>query len=883
MKKLTGSEIRKEFLEFFSEKDHLIWESAPLIPKDDPTLLWINAGMTPLKPFFDGSKKPPHPRMATVQKCIRTNDIENVGRTLRHHTFLEMLGNFSFGDYFKKEAIIWAWEFFTDRLEMDPDRLWVSVYEEDQEAFDIWREEIGFPEEKIAFLGKADNFWEIGLGPCGPCSEIHWDRGEEFSCGSECTLGCDCDRFLELWNLVFTQFDKKEDGSYKTLPSKNIDTGLGLERIASVLQETPSNYETDLFLPYIKFLEELTGFKYTGSESKETMAFRLIADHIRAISFAIADGALPSNEGRGYVIRRILRRASRFGRHLGLKDPFLHEMIPLVKDLMGDAYPEVKEKADYIAQITKIEEDRFAETIEQGLEILEGYIETLKGTNQKTLPGKEAFKLYDTYGFPLDLTRDVLFESGLDIDEEGFNSEMEQQRDRARKDRAHKTLGFGERKDTELEKISKKLEDTEFTGYEGLEEKSRVLAIIGSEGSKKELQSGEKGLLVFDRTPFYPEGGGQVGDTGSLNGRGIIGTIQDAHQYHKLIFHEVKLKEGIIKVGDQVEVKVDREKRMATARNHTATHLLHQSLRKVLGSHVQQAGSLVDPERLRFDFSHFKGLEPEEIKAIEKEVNSRVLSNLEVKAEYMSLGEARERGALAIFEEKYQSRVRLINIGPGYSQELCGGTHLNATGEMGPIKIVSETGIAAGIRRIEAITGLKTLDYFEKQEKRLEQIAEKIKSKPEELERRLGQLLKEKESLQEKLKKAQSYSLADQARDLVGKIEEINGIKVIRQKVQVDDPNEMRQVGDMIKDRIKSGLIFLATEKEGKGQLLLMLTPDLVKEKGLHAGKLVGNLAKIIGGGGGGRPDMAQAGGPDPANIEKALKELERFIVKEKE
>ncbi len=881
MKKLSGSEIRKLFLDFFAEKDHLIWESAPLIPQDDPTLLWINAGMTPLKPFFDGSKKPPHPRMATVQKCIRTNDIENVGRTLRHHTFLEMLGNFSFGDYFKTEAIKWAWEFFTDCLEMDPEKLWVSVYEEDQEAFEIWRREIGVPEEKIAFLGKEDNFWEIGLGPCGPCSEIHWDRGEEFSCGPDCTLGCDCDRFLELWNLVFTQFDKKDDGSYKTLPSKNIDTGLGLERIASVLQETESNYETDLFFPYIKFLEKKSGLSYEKSEGKEKMAFRVIADHIRGIVFALGDGALPSNEGRGYVIRMILRRAARFGRHLGLTDPFLFEMVPLVKEVMGDAYPELVEKEEYIGQITKIEEERFAETIEQGLEILEGYIKRLQSEDQQILPGEDAFKLYDTFGFPLDLTRDALYEEGLEVDEEGFNSEMEKQRERARKAQAHKKLGFGDRRDIELEKLSRELKATEFTGYDTLSAEARVQEIAASQGLKKELKAGEMGFLIVDRTPFYPEGGGQIGDKGFLYASGGRGKITDTHQHNELIFHEIEILEGEIRVGNQVKLEVNEEKRLATARNHTATHLLHQALRRVLGTHVQQAGSLVDPKRLRFDFSHFRGLGSSEIEEIEKEINKQVLKNLDVKAEYMTLGEARERGALAIFEEKYQSRVRLINIGPGYSQELCGGTHLKATGEMGPIKIISEAGIAAGIRRIEAITGFNALNYFFQQEDRLRKMAEKIKARPDELEKRIEQILEEKEGLQNKLKKAQSFSLADQARELAEKKEVIGGVPVIRSRVEVDGPNEMRQLGDMIKDRLSSGLIFLAAEQKGKGHLLVMLTPDLLEEKALHAGKLAGKLAKVIGGGGGGRPDMAQAGGPEPEKINLALAELEKFLQKE--
>ncbi len=883
MKKMSSEELRQSFLDFFSDKDHLIWESAPLIPQDDPTLLWINAGMTPLKSFFDGSKKPPHPRMATTQKCIRTNDIENVGRTARHHTFLEMLGNFSFGDYFKKDAIKWACEFLTEKLELDPERLWVSVYENDQEAFDLWREEIDFPEEKIAFLGKEDNFWEIGLGPCGPCSEIHWDRGEEYSCGPSCTLGCDCDRFLELWNLVFTQFDKKEDGSYETLPKKNIDTGMGLERLASVLQQAPSNYETDLFLPYIKHLEELSGVSFAESRGQEEMAFRVIVDHIRGIGFALADGALPSNEGRGYVIRRILRRAARFGRQLGLEEPFLFRLMPLLQEKMGPVFPELLERGGYIAEITRIEEERFAETIDQGLEILEDYIEQLKQEGGKTLSGPEAFKLYDTYGFPLDLTRDVLYEEGLDLDEEGFNQEMEKQRERARKDQAHKSLGFGDQKGSRLENLVKELEPTRFTGFDSLKEEARVLKTMGPGERKEDLRSGDSGFLIVDKTPFYPEGGGQAGDKGRLYNSGVKGRIKDTYQHEGLIFHEVEINEGSIAPGDNLGLEVDEGRRMATARNHTATHLLHQALRQVLGTHVQQAGSLVDHLRLRFDFSHFKALGSAELKALEKEVNRQILKNLPVRAEYMSLGEARDRGALAVFEERYQSRVRLINIGPGYSQELCGGTHLQTTGSMGPFKIISEAGIAAGIRRIEAITGFNTLEYFDKQEQRLQKIASQFKASPDELEKRLDQLVKEKELLQKKLQKAQSYSLADQARDLLQKKEQIGDITVVRQRVEVDGPQELRQLGDMIRDHLESGLILLATEQKGKAQLLTMLTQDLIKEKNLHAGKMVNEMAAILGGGGGGRPDMAQAGGPKSELIEKALQDLERFLQKEKD
>lgn len=876
MKRLTGKELREAFLKFFAEKDHLILPSAPLIPRDDPTLLWINSGMAPLKAYFDGSKEAPHPRIATAQKCIRTNDIENVGKTPRHHTLFEMLGNFSLADYFKEEAIRWSWEFIIDVLELNPEQLWVTVYEEDEEAAYIWTKKIGFPSERLAYFGKEENFWEIGDGPSGPCSEIHFDRGQEYSCSAQCTIGCECERFSEIWNLVFTQFNKKPDGTYEPLPNKNIDTGMGLERVATILQGKDNNYETDLFFPYIEYLQEKSGVSYEDSSGLERAAFWVIADHIRAISFTLGDGALPGNEGRGYVIRRILRRASRYGRHLGFYEPFLHEMVPLVVEVMGDSYPELKTKKDYIVQIVELEEERFNQTIQQGLELLQEEIKDLKESKKKVLPGEKAFILYDTYGFPLDLTRDVLEEEGFSVDEVGFHQEMEEQRERARQARFAQDLGWRGTSGQQLDRVARDLPGTHFYGYEDLQGSGRILKILGEEGELPALQEGQEALVVLDSSPFYPEGGGQVGDKGCFAGDERMIKVNNTRQHEELIFHEVRVEKGKIQEGDTLELIVDQKRRQAIARNHTATHLLHQALRTVLGEQVEQAGSLVDEERLRFDFTHFKPLEKEDLEKIEAEVNARVLDNMPVEAVYTSLEKAREMGALALFQEKYTEKVRVICIGD-YSSELCGGTHLSSTGEMGPLRIVSEAGIAAGVRRIEAVTGFNALRYMKEKENILEDLGRMLKAQPSELNKRLKLLLKENEDLKNRLQKAQSRSLADLAVELVQGQEKIGDYSLVAGQVEVTGPEEMRQLGDMIKDRLKSAIIALAAEREGKAMLLLLLTSDLV-EKGFHAGKLINTMAREVGGGGGGKPHLAQAGGPDAQNIPQALEAIRKSI-----
>lgn len=876
MKKMSSSELRQAFLDFFKSKDHLILPSSSLIPSEDPTLLWINAGMTPLKPYFEGRKTPPHPRVTTAQKCIRTNDIENVGLTARHHTFFEMLGNFSFADYFKEEAIKWAWEFITHHLEIPAESLWITVFKEDEEAADIWRSKIGIKSERVVYMGKKDNFWEIGEGPSGPCSEIHYDRGIEHACGENCTIGCDCDRFNEIWNLVFTQFNKLADGSYQTLKDKHIDTGFGLERVCSVLQGKDTNFETDLFWPYLEYIANKTNLDYSQIQGRVKMAFHVIADHVRTMAFTIADGALPSNEGRGYVIRRILRRASRFGRILGLEKPFLYQMIPLVSKVMGAHYPELLEREAYIQQIVRIEEERFLETLTQGLELLNTQIEALKAKGEKVLSGLEAFKLYDTYGFPLDLTQDALAEQGLTVDHLGFEAEMTQQRERARKSRAAHDLGWGEEYQKDMDQYLSSLGKSEFVGYDHLKIEAKVKAILAKAGPKEQLQQGESGVIVLDQTPFYPEGGGQRGDNGVLQNKELRGIVKTTYPQGDLIYHQVEVTKGKITKGETLQGIVDEEKRVATARNHTATHLLHQALRNQLGKHVQQAGSLVEAERMRFDFTHFQSLTATEIENLEAEVNQQVLLDLTVKSYYTSLEKAKAQGVIAFFAEKYADEVRVVKMGD-YCAELCGGTHLERTGQLGPFKIVSESAVAAGIRRIEVITGFYALAYFNKQEQMLQEAARLLKTNPTDILIKIEALLEEKNQLNRRLKKAQSHSLLDQANHLSQDLEIVKTIPVIKGVVEVDNSEELRQLGDMIKDKVKSAVIALGAKHNDKGLLLVMVTKDLLEQK-IHAGKIVGKMAKIIGGGGGGRGDMAQAGGPQAEKLTVALAKISDFI-----
>lgn len=871
---MTGNEIRKAYLDFFESKGHLVLPGAPLVPKNDPSILWINAGMAPFKPYFDGRETPPCPRIATSQKCIRTNDIENVGKTARHHTFFEMLGNFSFGDYFKKEAITWAWEFVTEVLKLDKERLWITIYQDDDEAFDIWHNVVGLAEERILRMGKKDNFWEIGTGPCGPCSEIHYDRGEEYGNTAEDVIGGEGDRFLEIWNLVFTQFDRTEDGEYLPLPSKNIDTGMGLERVASILQGVDSNFETDLLKPMIDFVVRDTGIDYR--RDKETItAYRVIADHIRGITMSVFDGALPSNEGRGYVIRRILRRAVRYGKKLGYQEPFLYKIVPVVIETMSGGYPELGEKEEYLKNVIKSEEERFLQTLDQGLTIINEMMEEMKKQGTTLLSGVNAFTLYDTYGFPLDLTRDVLEEEGFSVDEDGFKEEMEKQRERARQ--AREDVGFsGPEEEKIYNRLKNEFQRTDFTGYNQLTTRSTILALLKDGKEVAELIAGEKGEIILDTTPFYAESGGQVGDQGLLRAGDNLAQVNDTRKKAGLTVHLVEIKEGSFQKGDSLEAKVYPDLRKATARNHSATHLLHKALNEVLGDHVNQSGSLVEPDRLRFDFNHFAALTREELRDIEEKVNEAIMANLPVKTLERSFDEARKIGAVALFGEKYGSVVRVVTMGD-YSKELCGGTHVRATGEIGSFKIVSEGSIAAGIRRIEAVTGKGVLNVLNKQEELINMAANLVKTTPAQLVDKIETLLARQKELEKEVNSLKDKLAGSQVDDLLKQVEEVNGVPLLTAALTGIDNEGLRKLADQLKEKIKSGIIILASSTNDKVLFVASITPDLV-EKGYHAGKIIGQVARVTGGGGGGRPDMAQAGGQNVDKINDALQEAKKII-----
>lgn len=872
MKKMTGNDLRKAYLDFFASKEHLVLPSAPLVPQNDPTLLWINAGMAPLKPFFDGRAIPPAKKLATAQKCIRTNDIENVGKTARHHTFFEMMGNFSFGDYFKKEAIQWAWEFVTEVLEMPKERLWVTIYPDDQEAHKIWKDEIGLPVERI--VPDQDNFWEIGTGtgPCGPCTEIYFDRGAEFGCSPNCQIGCECDRYLEFWNLVFTQYNQTEEGEYLPLPQKNIDTGLGLDRVASILQGTDSNFETDLVKPVITKVVEMTGIEYSKDKYIQT-AYRVIADHARAITFAVSDGALPSNEGRGYVIRRILRRAARWGRVLNITEPFLYKLIEIVVAMMKAGYPELEEKMDHVIRIVKNEEERFQETLDQGLNILSQMIAEQKEVGSKEITGDQAFKLYDTYGFPLDLTQDLAQESGLNVNVTGFESAMEEQRKRARA--AREEFGFSDSSSEIYKQIREEKGKPEFIGYSTLEIESKITALLKENELVDSLQPGEIGQVVLEKTPFYAESGGQVGDSGRLETENITVTVTDTKKLAEINFSEVLIEDGELRVGMTVNAIVEASLRKDIGRNHTTTHILHKVLKEVLGDHVNQAGSLVEPSRLRFDFNHFQSLGKEEIKQIERKVNRIIRKNYPIDTVVTDLKNAREIGAVALFDEKYGSDVRVVSVGD-YSKELCGGTHINASGEIGLFKIISEAGIAAGVRRIEALTGKMALDFLSNREDLLEKTADLLKTNPDDLLSRVEHLIaemKEKEREINTLKQKMAGSQVDQ---ILNQAKEVNGVKVLTAKVEGIDGNSLRNMGDELKQKLGSGVIVLASDLQDKVLFVTMVTDDLIGQ--YHAGEIIGQVAKVTGGGGGGRPNMAQAGGKDATKIDDALKKAFEII-----
>ncbi|MBN2260848.1 MAG: alanine--tRNA ligase [Clostridiales bacterium] len=871
MKNMGLNEIRSAFLEFFESKGHLVESSYSLVPQDDKSLLLVNAGMAPLKNYFTGAEVPPQNRMATCQKCIRTGDIENVGKTARHATFFEMLGNFSFGDYFKKESLEWGWEFVTEVLEIPVDKLWATVYLEDDEAYEIWKNDVKIPEDRIIRLGKADNFWEIGNGPCGPSSEIYFDRGERFGCGdSDHKPGCECDQFLEFWNHVFTQFNKNEDGTYKPLAKKNIDTGMGLERIAAIMQNVDSIFEVDTIKRVLDKVVEISGRPYNDNV-KDDISIRIITDHIRAVTFLVSDGVLPNNEGRGYVLRRLLRRAARHGKLLGINGLFLRDIVNVVIEESGAAYPNLVEKQEFIKKVISIEEERFYLTIDQGMEILNGYIEIFRKSG--VLPGPEAFKLYDTYGFPLDLTREILEEINMTIDEDSFNEEMEKQRDRARQARENESeVGWEEGKGS----ILSAFEPTQFVGYNQLHSDAVCLGIIKDLKSVENATIGDEVEIFFDKTPFYAESGGQVGDKGVVcNDESEIHILDCTKSKNGVFLHKGIIKKGTIQVNQSYSLSVNANLRSDTAKNHTTTHLLHKALRMVLGEHVEQAGSFVDSKRLRFDFTHFNALSHEELKKVETIVNKEILNALPVDVSISSLDDAKSMGATALFNEKYGKEVRVVKIGD-FSMELCGGTHLTNSSQAGLFKIISEGGVAAGVRRIEALTGLNALNYFENMEETLNKVLEIIKSNKEDIVSKsssivedMRKMMKENEILKSKI----ASSNIDEVKD---KSIVLDGITIVKYGYKNADSNIIREIADRIKDQLNEYLIVLASTIDDKVIFVTMASEGAIK-KGLHAGNIIREVAKIAGGNGGGRPNMAQAGGNDPEKMEFALDNVEQI------
>jgi alanyl-tRNA synthetase len=872
------NELRKMFLDFFESKDHLKMNSFSLVPQNDKSLLLINSGMAPLKPYFTGQEIPPRKRITTCQKCIRTGDIENVGKTARHGTFFEMLGNFSFGDYFKTEAIHWSWEFLTEVVGLDADRLYPSVYLDDDEAFDIWNKEIGIPAQNIFRFGKADNFWEHGAGPCGPCSEIYYDRGEKYGCGKpDCTVGCDCDRYIEVWNNVFTQFEGDGNGKYTELSHKNIDTGMGLERLATVVQDVDSIFDVDTIKALRDKVCEVAGVIYK-KDSKTDVSIRLITDHIRSVTFMISDGIIPSNEGRGYVLRRLLRRAARHGRLLGVKDRFLATLSTTVIEESKDGYPELEDKKDYILKLLMIEEDNFNKTIDQGLSILAELEETLVKENSKTLSGEDAFKLYDTYGFPLDLTKEILEEKGFSIDEDGFQKAMKVQRETARS--ARSVTNYMGADETVYQQLDPSLTSA-FVGYEKTSNTSKIIALTTESEVVEELIAGQSGTIFVEETSFYATSGGQAADTGVITTADAEFEVEDTIKLQGgKIGHVGKVTKGMFKVSENATLTIDVEKRLATGKNHSATHLLQKALRLVLGSHVEQAGSLVTSDRLRFDFTHFSALTKEEISQVETIVNTEIAKSLPVSTDVMTIEEAKKTGAMALFGEKYGDKVRVVSMGD-FSRELCGGTHVSNTGTILVFKIVSETGVAAGVRRIEALTAAGVFSYYNEIEKELNLAAKTAKTEPVNLSKRIETLQEEIKVLQSENEKLKNKLAKDALGDVMNQVTEVKGVKLLAAKVPGVDMNGLRNLGDQLKDKLGDGVIILASAADDKVNLIAMAT-DNAMAQGAHAGNLIKELAVLVGGGGGGRPNMAQAGGKNPEGIdsvvERAPKALEGQI-----
>ncbi|MGI6149401.1 MAG: alanine--tRNA ligase [Firmicutes bacterium] len=875
MKYPTVDEIRDLYLNFFRDKQHKILPSASLIPHGDPTLLLTVAGMVPFKHYFLGLEKPESKRVTTCQRCIRTADIDNVGKTDRHATFFEMLGNFSFGDYFKAEVIPWAWEFVTEHLQFPPEKLWVSVFQDDDEAYDIWTKVVGIPAERIVRLGKADNFWETGHGPCGPCSEIYLDRGPEYGCGSDdCKPGCDCERYLEFWNLVFIQFHQEGD-KYTPLEKRSIDTGMGLERVAALMQGTTSIFEIDNMRPIVDGIGRMAGKTY-GSDAQADVSLRVIADHLRAVSFLVMDGVLPSNEGRGYVLRRLIRRAVRHGRLLGIKPAFLDAGIDLVVEQMGKAYPELSSRLDYIKRVVSLEEERFNQTLDQGMHLLQELVEEAQAAQATTISGRAAFQLYDTFGFPLELTTEILAEKGLALNEDEFREAMEAQRQRARAARGEQ--GYLDSSLEVFQDIAGNLE-VRFSGYEVTADRGRIVAIIRDNAVVEQAVEGDNAAVVLDVTPFYAESGGQVSDAGWITAPTGKMRVEDVrHPVEGLIVHVGQVVDGVLQVNSEVSTAVDAVDRMHTARHHTATHLLHKALKDLLGEHVNQAGSYVGPDRLRFDFTHFEAVDQGLLRQIEDQVNQAILANYPVEIAYKSLEEAKAEGAVALFGEKYGARVRVIRIGD-YSMELCGGTHVRATGDIGMFRILSEGSVASGVRRIEAVAGVQALAYARHQEDLLREMGGTLgTANLEELPQHLKRLAEHAKELEKQVQALKGQTIAAMSEDLLAGAEDIAGVRVLVAEVSSVSAEELRDLGDRLRDKLGNAAVVLGTRTEDKVLFLAMVAKALAG-KGLHAGKIVQQAAKVCGGGGGGRPDMAQAGGRVPEKLPEALAEAKRVLV----
>jgi len=877
MEFMKANDIRKSFLDFFESKEHYVKNSFSLVPKNDKSLLLINAGMAPLKNYFLGIETPPAKRMATCQKCVRTGDIENIGKTARHATFFEMLGNFSFGDYFKNEATAFAWEFVTKVLKMDEEKLWVTVYEEDDEAFGIWKDKVGVNPDRIVKLGKEDNFWEIGngQGPCGPCSEIYIDRGEEFGCGHEnCKPGCDCDRFLEFWNLVFTQFDKQVDGSYKKLEHPNIDTGMGLERMACIMQGVDSIFDIDTMKNIRDKVCEISGKKYQQDE-KTDVSIRIITDHIRAITFMVSDGIVPSNEGRGYVLRRLARRAMRHAKLLGIEQKFIETLANVVIDVYQDGYEELGQNRDYINKVLKIEEEKFGETIETGMNILNQYIADAQKANNSKINGQDAFKLYDTYGFPLELTLEIAEEKNCSVDIEEFENQMEMQRQRARNARAKGSdIGWKD----EISSLDLSVKSSKFIGYEKLEDTTVIADIIIDGKLSDKANQGQEIILIFDRTPFYAESGGQVGDTGLIKNADVEIQVNNVTKStNGLFLHHCKLNKGEVKKGDKVELFVDVKNRFATMRNHTATHLLHKALKVVLGDHIQQAGSLVSPDRLRFDFNHFAQVSKEELMKVEQLVNEQIYNAIDVQTQVMDIEDAKKTGAMSLFDEKYGETVRVLSIGD-FSKEFCGGTHVKNSNDIGMFKIVSEGGVASGVRRIEAITGYSVYNFIVEKQELIENVSSTLKTSQDNLQKRASDLMAENKNLQKKIKEVQSAGAKTDIDSVIKSAKKINDVNLVISSFEDMEDDILRDFAQNIIDKVENSVVVFSnvnTENQ-KLTFLCMVAKNLIPK--YNAGKIVKEVAMVTGGNGGGKPNMAMAGGKDISKIQEALSKAEEVL-----